>query len=641
MLAKETDIPFSDKDWIYEIKWDGYRAIAEINKNNISLYSRNGNTFNASYPIVVNELKKLDINAVVDGEIVVMDKNGKSDFQLLQHYTINDKHPIQFQVFDLLSINGKNTYDLPLIERKKLLKQVLNKKNNVIKYSDHILEKGNEFFKVAEKNDLEGILAKKANSFYYPGIRTNEWLKIKHHKTVEAIIAGFTMPSGSRMNFGALILGIWNKNKLEYIGHSGSGFSAKSLQQMSKLFKPLIQKESPFDEPIKTNMPATWLKPILVCEIKYTEWTTAGHLRHPIFLRLRDDKKANEITMDAIKPLKKGSLKGNSPKTKKNKEQAQPDNSENKNENAISFGKIKVKITNVEKIFWPEEKITKGDVINYYQSISKYILPYLKDRPESLNRNPNGIIDKGFYHKDAGDEAPDWIDSYNIFSGSVNKNINYIICNKEATLAYLNNLGCIEFNPWHSTIKQLDKPDYLIIDIDPSEKNTFEQVIETANVIHDILKSVGADSYCKTSGATGIHIYVPTQKKYTYDQLKDFAHLICMHTQEQLPNFTSLDRNLKKRGNKMIYLDHLQNRRGQTIASVYSLRPRKGATVSMPLKWEEVKYGLSPQDFNIYNSLKRIEKKGDLFSGVLGKGIYLEKCLKRLDKQRQTDYAFV
>ncbi|MES2284128.1 MAG: DNA ligase D [Bacteroidota bacterium] len=640
MLAKETDIPFSDKDWIYEIKWDGYRAIAEINKNNISLYSRNGNTFNASYPIVVNELKKLNINAVVDGEIVVMDKNGKSDFQLLQHYTTNDKHPIQFQVFDLLSSNGKSTSDIPLIERKKLLKQVLNKKNDVIKYSDHIEEKGNEFFKIAEKNDLEGILAKKADSFYYPGIRTNEWLKIKHHKTVEAIIAGFTKPAGSRMNFGALILGIWNKNKLEYIGHSGSGFSAKSLQQMSKLFKPLIQKKSPFDELIKTNMPATWLKPVLVCEIKYTEWTTAGHLRHPVFLRLRDDKKANEITMDAIKPVKKEALKENSIKTKKNKDQVRSDKTENKNEKTISFGKIDVKITNVQKVFWPEEGITKGDVINYYQSISKYILPYLKDRPESLNRNPNGITDKGFYHKNAGDEAPDWIDSFNIFSGSVNKNINYIICNKEATLAYLNNLACIEFNPWHSTIKQLDKPDYLIIDIDPSEKNTFEQVIETANVIHDILKSVGADSYCKTSGATGIHVYVPTQKKYTYDQLKDFAHLICMYTREQLPNFTSLDRNLKKRGNKMIYLDHLQNRRGQTIASVYSLRPRKGATVSMPLKWEEVKYGLSPQDFNIYNSLKRIEKKGDLFSAVLGKGIDLQKCLNLLEKHEHKSYSF-
>jgi bifunctional non-homologous end joining protein LigD len=271
-------------------------------------------------------------------------------------------------------------------------------------------------------------------------------------------------------------------------------------------------------------------------------------------------------------------------------------------------------------------------VINYYQSISKYILPYLKDRPESLKRNPNGITDRGFYHKDAGVQAPEWVKTKTVFSGSVNKNIEYIICNDAPTLAYLNNLGCIELNPWHSTIQSLDKPDYLIIDIDPSEKNTFEEVIETANVINDILKKAGAECYCKTSGATGIHVYVPTQKKYTYDQLKDFAHLICIQTQEQLPGFTSLDRNLKKRGNKMIYLDHLQNRRGQTISSVYSLRPKEGATVSMPLKWKEVKPGLSQHDFTIYNSLKRIEKNPDLFSGVLGKGIDLAKCLKLMDK---------
>jgi bifunctional non-homologous end joining protein LigD len=309
------------------------------------------------------------------------------------------------------------------------------------------------------------------------------------------------------------------------------------------------------------------------------------------------------------------------------------DKSIEQNGKIISFGKTEVKITHQDKIFFPDENITKGDVINYYQSISKYLLPYLKDRPESLKRNPNGIAENGFYHKDAGNKAPDWVKSQIIFSESVHKNINYIICNDEPTLAYLNNLGCIEFNPWHSTLKQLDKPDYLIIDIDPSEKNTFNQVIDTAFVIHDILKSIGAESYCKTSGATGLHVYVPTQKKHTYNQLKDFAHLICIYTQEQLPLFTSLERNLKKRGNKMIYLDHLQNRRGQTMASVYSLRPRMGATVSMPLKWEEVKHGLSPQDFNIFNALKRIEKKGDLFAQVLGKGIDLAKCLKLLEKQ--------
>lgn len=303
-----------------------------------------------------------------------------------------------------------------------------------------------------------------------------------------------------------------------------------------------------------------------------------------------------------------------------------------KAEGFITYGKIKVRVTNLEKVFWPKEGITKGDVIDYYRSVSKYILPYLKGRPQSLKRNPNGIKDFGFFHKDAGDEAPSWVKSKKIYSDSTKKYVDYILCENAATLTYLNNLGCIELNPWHSMVKKLDHPDYMIIDIDPSDKNTFDQVVVVAKVFNELFDKAGAPSFCKTSGASGLHVYVPTRKKYTYDELKDFAHIVCIMAQEQLPGFTTLERNLKKRGNKHIYLDHLQNRRGQTISSVYSLRPRDGATVSMPLEWKEVKKGLSPHNFTIYNALKRIKKKGDIFKGVLGKGIDLKKCLNRLEK---------
>lgn len=626
MLARETNTPFSSKEWIYEIKWDGYRAIAEVNKTNAKIYSRNGNSFNTTYPIVLNALEKLNIQAVLDGEIVIVDEQGKSNFQLLQHYQTDNNHVIEYRVFDLLSLNGVNTKDLPLVDRKKLLKELLPTNNKVIKYSDHIKETGEDFFAMAKKNNLEGIMAKKADSLYTPGARTTEWLKIKHHKTCEAVIAGFTAPGASRKHFGALILGIWDNGKLKYTGHTGSGFSASTLKEMSALLKPLIIKTSPFSARVKTNMPATWVKPELVCEIKFTEVTRDGMLRHPIFLRLRDDKKTKEVTMNAAKPVKKAAIKKISAKPKKEK----PVNPAK--ENILTFGRIKVKITNLSKLYFPDEEITKGDVIEYYQSISKYILPFLKNRPQSLKRNPNGITDNGFFHKDAGDEAPSFVKSKAIYSESTNKDIDYIICNNAATLAYLNNLGCIEINPWHSTIQKLDKPDYLIIDIDPSEKNTFDQVIETAIVIRDIFKRIGVESYCKISGATGLHVYVPTQKKYTYDQLKDFSHMICIMAQEELPGFTSLERNLKKRGNNMIYLDHLQNRKGQTISSVYSLRPKAGATVSMPLKWTEVKPGLTPADFTINNALKRIEKNKNLFLPVLGKGIDLAKCLRLIDK---------
>lgn len=644
MLAREVPKAFSNKEWIYEIKWDGYRAIAEINKDKVQLYSRNGNTFNESYPLVTNELQKLKINAVLDGEIVVLDDNGTPSFQLLQHYKSANEYPIQFYVFDLLEINGKNICDQPLIERKKLLKKLIPK-NNVIKYSDHIVEAGEEFFELAQKRNLEGIIAKKADSEYRRGVRTNEWLKIKHHKSQEAIIAGFTKPGGTRKYFGALVLGIKDGKKLKYVGHTGSGFDQKLLKELYSKLTPLIQNESPFSESIKTNSPVKWVKPVLVCEIKFTELTHDGMMRHPIFLRLRDDKKAKEVVMESPgnmtftpqknkpatkkaspKKSKTAISKATSQKGKTNKRQFGKENTEE-----LLFGKIKVPITNSTKIFWPEEQLTKGDVIAYYQNIANYIIPYLKDRPQSLLRTPNGINKASFYHKDAGGESPDWVKTIDIFSESTNKTIEYILCNNKATLAYLNNLGCIELNPWHSTIKALDYPDYLVIDLDPSPKNTFEQVIETAQVVKGILDKAGATSYCKTSGATGLHIYVPTSKKYTYEQIKKFTELICILTHEQLPKFTSNERSLKKRGNN-IYLDHLQNRRGQTIACVYSLRPKKGATISTPLHWREVKQGLDPLDFNIHSVAKRLKKNGDIFTGILGKGIDLLKCLKNLEK---------
>jgi bifunctional non-homologous end joining protein LigD len=302
----------------------------------------------------------------------------------------------------------------------------------------------------------------------------------------------------------------------------------------------------------------------------------------------------------------------------------------NETDKIFTFGKSKVKVTNVNKVYFPEDGVTKGDVVNYYISMADYILPYLKGRPESLLRNPNGIHEKGFFHKDAGENVPSFVKSIKVYSDSNDKEIDYIICDNLATLVYLNNLGCIEINPWHSTVKALENPDYLMIDIDPSDKNTFDQVIEAALMVKEILDKAGAEAYCKTSGASGLHIYVPTGKKYSFEQVKDFTYLVCMMANDQLKDFTTLERNLQKRGNQHIYMDYLKNRRGQTIASVYSLRPKVGATVSTPLLWEEVKKGLSPKEFTIHNIEQRVKKMGDIFTGVLGKGIDLRKCLKNL-----------
>ena len=298
-------------------------------------------------------------------------------------------------------------------------------------------------------------------------------------------------------------------------------------------------------------------------------------------------------------------------------------------EKLIKIGGRELTVTNQDKIYFPDEKITKGQVLEYYQKVYKYISRYLKDRPQSLRRNPNGINDGGFFHKDAGDLAPSWMKTVKINSGSEGKKIDYLVCNEKAALAFMNNLGCIEINPWNSSLGSINKPDYLIMDIDPSDNNTFEQVIDTALVIKELLDKAGAKSYCKTSGSTGLHIYIPLKAQYTYLQIRKFAKGLATLTQQQLPETTTIERPLNKRKGR-IYVDYLQNRRGQTLACAYSLRPKPGATVSAPLEWKEVKRGLTIRQFDMFNIFKRLEKKGDLFTGTLTGKTDLKKCAKEL-----------
>jgi len=297
--------------------------------------------------------------------------------------------------------------------------------------------------------------------------------------------------------------------------------------------------------------------------------------------------------------------------------------------------KKEAELTHLDKIYWPDENITKGELLEYYSNIAPYILPYLKDRPLSLKRNPNGIKDKGFFHKDAGDIAPDWVKTKKIHAESTDKMVDYLVCNDLQSLLFIANLGCIEMNPWNSTINKLDNPDYIVMDIDPSPKNTFEQVIDVALAIKEILDEIDVKGYCKTSGSRGLHVYIPFNKKYTYDESRDFAEILASMVTEKLPDTTTLERSLSKRKKNHIYVDYLQNRIGQTLASAYSARPKPGATVSAPLEWSEVKHGLKMQDFTIKNMLKRVEEKGDLFEGVLGKGIDMKKALQRLEAMHE------
>lgn len=581
MLATNGGEPFDDDNWLFEIKWDGYRAIADLT-DDFQLYSRNGNSFNGKYPSVDEGLLLQNHDMIIDGEIVAYNENNLPDFQKLQHYAENSGVYVVYQVFDLLYLNGHSTRDLTLLQRKELLKDALVETPNVM-FCDHVENNGVDFYKVIEKSKMEGVMAKKKSSIYTDGRRSEDWVKIKNHQTEEAVIVGFTKPRGSRSFFGSLILGRYKNGELHYAGHVGSGFSDESLKKIFKKLKPLITDKIPFNEKPNTNMPPTWVKPKLIATIKYTQITKEGRFRHPVFIGLREDV---DVEID-------------------------------------------LKLTNVDKLYWKKEKITKGELIDYYLSVSEYILPHLKGRAQSLHRFPNGVEEKGFYHKDAGKDAPSWVETVSVYSDSSNRDIEYIICNNVETLGYLINLGCIELNPWSNTKENMGKPDYLIIDIDPSKKNSFKEVIEVAKVTKDILDIAKIKGYCKTSGSSGLHIYIPMGAKYSYEQVRDFAHLLMQMVQKKIPDFTTLERSLSKRGPK-IYLDYLQNREGQTVASVYSARPRPAATVSMPVEWSELNDNLSIGDFTIKNALSRLEEKGDLFLPVIQKGIDMKKALSLL-----------
>lgn len=611
MTARLHDGAFDDKDWIFEIKWDGYRAIAEVNHGDVRLYSRNGLNFESDYPAVFQALQQLPIDAVLDGEIVAFDKNGNPDFQKLQSAK-KENIQLTYNVFDLLYMDGESVENLPLLERKKLLKEILPS-SGIVLYSDHVSGQGKDFFRVVQERGLEGMMAKKGKSLYREGRRTEDWLKVKHVQTDEAIICGYTEPKGSRRFFGSLLLGMYQEGRLTYIGHTGTGFNAQTLESLYETMQAYKTDESPFSAKVKVNNPVTWLRPELVANIKYAEITNDGIRRHPVYVGLRTDKPASEVTGEDAASLK--------PKAAMNKDESR------------KAGNRKVPVTHTDKVYWPEERITKGEMIDYYQQIAKTILPYLKDRPLSLKRNPNGIQDQGFFHKDAGGDAPEWVTTKEIRSESSDRDVNYIICNNEATLVYLANLGTIELNPWHSTIKHLDNPDYMILDLDPSGQNSFNDVVDVALAVREILDKAGAVSYPKTSGSSGIHIYVPMGGKYTYDQVSLFSQIVANLTTKLLPDLATVERSLKKRSKSAIYVDYGQNHIGQTVAAPYSLRPRPHAPVSAPLHWKEVKPGLAIGDFNIKNMKARIEKEGDLFRPVLKKGVDLEKCLKRLENK--------
>lgn len=648
MLATLVDEPFDDPGWEYEVKWDGYRAVAFMHEGKVELQSRNHISYKERFYPVHENLAAMKLNAVLDGEIVVINDQGHSDFNALQNWRSDENGQLVYYVFDVLWLDGKGLTNLPLTERKAILQKIIPQEG-VVRTGYSIVADGTEFFRAAAEMGLEGIMAKKSDSKYFPGTRSNEWLKIKIHKRQEVIIAGYTKNSGTPRLFSALLLGVYDNGFLRYVGKVGTGFKMEQQRQMLEIFKPYVTRKNPFkDSPdynkpsrLKTNpakLNATWLKPELICEVSFTEVTADGIFRHPSFEGMREDKNATEVVKEVELPTEKILNEAGEQEMEKRHTEKPKGKKSKALLNAKEEMQIKklngneVKFTNLGKFYWTKEKITKRDLINYYHEVAPYILPYLENRPLSLYRFPNGITAKGFYQKDVTGKVPAWIRTFPYKAEGDDEQKNFMLCNDEASLLYAANLGCIDMHPWNSQIEQPDNPDWCLLDLDPDKSNTFEQVITTAQMIKQLLDSLHVQSFCKTSGSTGIHIYIPLDAKYNYDQCQLFAQWIASQVQQELPDFTSIERMTKDRKGK-IYLDYMQNRPQATLAAPYSVRPKPGATVSMPLHWEEVKKGLKLQNFTIFNAMDRIKNEGDLFKPVLDKGINLEQIIGKIGQQ--------
>ncbi|HYE56638.1 MAG TPA: DNA ligase D [Chitinophagaceae bacterium] len=645
MLATLVDKPFEEPGWVYELKWDGYRALGYLNNGDVKIRSRNNKSFNEKYYPVYEALQQWKVNAIVDGEIVVVNDKGFADFSDLQNWRSEADGQLIYYLFDLLWLDGQDLMGQPLEQRRKALQSIVPADNEVIKLSSNHEASGIELFEMANKMGLEGIIAKKATSTYLPGIRTKEWLKIKTEKRQEAIIGGYTKNEGTSKQFSALLLGLYEGGEFRYVGTVGTGFNRKMQTEILQKLKPLIVRKCPFAEEPDYNKPsrfrpdppkavATWVKPEIVVEISYRELTKDGSIRHPSFKGLREDKNAKEVVREL--PSQTSEVMSAEPAPYKKLVSAPGKRERRSLLNPRDETQVRsmeghdLKFTNLSKIYWPKENVSKRDMLNYYYQVAPYMLPYMKDRPQTLNRYPHGINGQSFYQKDVKGKVPDWIDTFPYFSEADDREKEFLVCTTEASLLYIASLGCIEMNPWSSRKQSPDNPDWCIIDLDP-DKNPFDQVIQTAQVTKQVLDKFGIPSYCKTSGSTGLHIYIPLGAKYSYEDSKEFGRRIAKLVHAELPEFTSIERLTEKRKGKL-YIDFLQNRPQATVAGPYSLRPKPGAPVSAPLHWDEVKKGLRMLDFNIFNMVARLKEVGDLFKPVLGKGINLDKIVKEIDK---------
>jgi len=623
MLASPAARAFSDPAWLYEIKYDGVRVLAAREGERVELYGRAGQVFTARYPEVVTALRALPLTRfVLDGEVVALDEGGRPSFQRLQnrmHLTrpadverARATFPVSAIFFDALSLEGRDLRELPLAERKACLALTLPARG-VIRYGDHVEARGEDFYEAAAAQRLEGILAKRADSRYVGG-RSRDWLKIKCHLRQEFVIGGWTDPQGTRGAFGALHLGVYEAERLVYAGKVGTGFDDKTLRAIRDLLKPLARATSPFDERTPTGRGHHWVEPTLVAEVRFTEWTEEGGIRHPAFLGLRNDKPPREVHRETDVRSTREAEEVEGPEAKRTAQVADR----------------QVTITNPKKVFWPDEGYTKSDLIAYYESVAPWLLPYLAERPLVLTRYPDGIKGKSFYQKDAPTWAPDWVRTERIWAKGVEREIDYFIVDSVEALRYVANTGTIPLHLWASRIGSLEHPDWLVLDLDPKGA-PFTDVVKVALALRAVLERLELPSYPKTSGATGLHILLPLAARYTYEETRTFANLLATLAVEALPDISTIARMIRMRDGK-VYVDYGQNGHGQTIVAPLAVRPLPGAPVSCPLRWPEVTARLDPRRFTIRTVRARLDAEGDPMAPVLGAGVDIAAALARVNE---------
>jgi bifunctional non-homologous end joining protein LigD len=628
MKAEIAERPPRGADWLFEIKWDGVRALAFIDHEDLRLQARSGLRCERQYPeLAVMPHQIAAEQAVLDGEIAVLDKNGVARFHLIQPRIMNAdpnsiahlarSTPVVYFAFDLLYLDGYDLRNVPLRERRRLLEEIVTP-GDVLRISEAFPGAGEELLAAAREHGLEGIVAKHATS-RYESKRSREWLKIKLVNEQEFVIGGFTEPQGERDYFGALVLGVYDEGakKLRWVGNVGTGFDQKLLASLYSRLQPLIAKECPFAEKPAPDRGMTWVKPQLVCQVRFTEWTRDRRLRAPVFQGLRNDLSAGEVKQES-------GAGGQDPEGGEMFGPAEKEALRTINGHTLKF-------TNLNKVFYPDDGYTKRDVLNYYAAIAGLILPHLKDRPLSLKRYPNGITKDYFFQKDVPESFAEWLRTELIDSEHNHGRINYVFADNPAGLLYLVNLGCIDQNPWMSRSPNLDNPDFILIDLDPQEC-PFEKIVDAALLVKSVLDEIGLTGYPKTTGGRGLHIYVPVEPVYSYQETRTFAEVIARLVFDRKPDLFTTPRSVSKRQTNRVYFDYLQNGKSKTIAAPYVLRAYRGAPVATPLAWSEVRHGLQPSQFHIGNVRPRFAEKGDLFAGVLKQPQRLEEALPKLEK---------